>query len=205
MFPNAAGGGPAGGVFKRQWAGLLFTQGAVGFGTSTGGALPVPGGQAGTSQPASGSGSALPPAGAARSALCGRFQPQICAMYQQIATTGRATPQAISLLLRSSPASVAGRMRAPTLLLQGENDSLFGMDQANANYQAIRRNGGPVGMVWFAGGHDGGDQETSRVNSLTAQWFSRWLMPGQPAPPRPARQAARVSPGRPPPASPGSR
>ncbi len=202
LFPNGAGGGPAGGVFKRQWAGLLFTQGAVGFGTSTGGALPVPGGQAGTSQPASGSGSALPPAGAARSALCGRFQPQICAMYQQIATTGRATPQAISLLLRSSPASVAGRMRAPTLLLQGENDSLFGMDQASANYQAIRRNGGPVGMVWFAGGHDGGDQETSRVNSLTAQWFSRWLMPGQPAPPRPAAggpgvtgQAATGQPG----------
>jgi ABC-2 type transport system ATP-binding protein len=187
LFPNAAGGGPAGGVFKRQWAGLLFTQGAVGFGTSAGGALPVPAGQAGASQPgAAGPGPALPPAGAARSALCGRFQPQICAMYQQIASTGRATPQAISLLLRSSPASVADRMRAPTLLLQGENDSLFGMDQANANYQAIHRNGGPADMVWFAGGHDGGDQETVRINSLTAQWFSRWLAPGQPAPPRPA-------------------
>src|SRR5215467_8386860 len=32
LFPNAAGGGPAAGVFKRQWAGLLFTQGSVGFG-----------------------------------------------------------------------------------------------------------------------------------------------------------------------------
>ena len=32
LFPNAAGGGPADGVFKKQWAGLLFTQGAVGFG-----------------------------------------------------------------------------------------------------------------------------------------------------------------------------
>jgi ABC-2 type transport system ATP-binding protein len=190
LFPNGAGGGPAGGVFKRQWAGLLFTQGAVGFGTSAGGALPVP---AGASQPAGGSGSALPPAGSTRSALCGRFQPQICAMYQQIATTGRATPQAISLLLRSSPASVAGRMRAPTLLVQGENDSLFGLDQANANYQAIRRNGGPADMVWFAGGHDGGDQETSRVNSLTAQWFSRWLMPGQHAPPRPATSGLGVT------------
>jgi len=176
LFPNGAGGGPAGGVFKRQWAGLLFTQGSAGFGASAGGALPF---QAGTSQPGgAGPAAALPPAGAARSALCGRFQPQICATYQQIATTGQATPQAISLLLRSSPASVAGRMRAPTLLLQGENDSLFGMDQANANYQAIRRNGGPVNMVWFAGGHDGGDQETTRINALTAQWLSHWLAPG---------------------------
>src|SRR5215468_1022758 len=34
LFPNGAGGGPAGGVFKRQWAGLLFTQGSVGFGSA---------------------------------------------------------------------------------------------------------------------------------------------------------------------------
>src|SRR5215470_15708864 len=32
LFPNAAGGGPASGVFARQWAGLLFTQGSAGFG-----------------------------------------------------------------------------------------------------------------------------------------------------------------------------
>jgi ABC-2 type transport system ATP-binding protein len=201
LFPNGAGGGPAGGVFKRQWAGLLFTQGSAGFGASIGGTLPAQAG--GGSQPGgNGQSPALPPTGTSRSALCGRFQPQICAIYQQIATTGRPTPQALSLLLRSSPASVASRMRAPALLIQGENDSLFGMDQANANYQAIRRNGGPVDMVWFAGGHDGGDQETARLNSLTAQWFDRWLPPGQPAPPRPAAsgqgatgQAATGQPG----------
>src|SRR6516165_11741021 len=77
LFPNGAGGGPAGGVFKRQWAGLLFTQGSVGFGATAQGSAP---GQAGTSQPGgAGPAAALPPAGAARSALCGRFQPQICA------------------------------------------------------------------------------------------------------------------------------
>jgi ABC-2 type transport system ATP-binding protein len=164
LFPNAAGGGPATGVFKRQWAGLLFTQGSVGFGT------PLPG----QGSPAGGAA-----AGAlANRVLCGRFLPSICAMYQQIAQTGRATPSAISLLLRSSPASVAGRMDSPTLLIQGEYDSLFDLRQANANYQAIRRNGAPADMVWFAGGHDGGDQEDSRVNSLMAQWFQRWLAPG---------------------------
>ncbi len=99
-------------------------------------------------------------------------------MYQQVATAGRPTPQAISLLERSSPSSVAGRIDAPTLLIQGESDSLFGLDQANANYRAIRRNGAPVDMVWFAGGHDGGNQETSQVNQLTEQWFERWLRPG---------------------------
>jgi ABC-2 type transport system ATP-binding protein len=110
--------------------------------------------------------------------LCGRFLPSICAMYQQVAQAGQATPAAISLLQRSSPASVASRMDAPTLLIQGQHDSLFGLGQADANYQAIRRNGGPAAMVWFAGGHDGGDQQTGYVDSLTAAWFTRWLAPG---------------------------
>ena len=154
LFPNAASGagvpaGPAGGVFKKQWAGLLFTQGTTPIHEA-----PI------------------------FEALCGRFLPAVCAMYQQVATAGRPTPQAISLLERSSPSSVAGRIDAPTLLIQGESDSLFGLDQANANYRAIRRNGAPVDMVWFAGGHDGGNQETSQVNQLTEQWFERWLRPG---------------------------
>src|SRR5450432_1735566 len=154
LFPDAAGGGPLEGVFKRQWAGLLFTQGTAGFGT---------GGQDAPGQHVA--------------SQCGRFLPRICAIYRQVATLGRPTPAAVSLLQRSSPASVASRIGVPTLLIQGMHDSLFGLDQANANYQAIRRNGAPVDMVWFAGGHDGGDQETSRVNALTEQWFDRWLKP----------------------------
>ena len=163
LFPNAASGagvpaGQADGVFKKQWAGLLFTQGTT--------PLRAPIHDAPTSE------------APIFEALCGRFLPAVCAMYQQVATAGRPTPQAISLLERSSPSSVAGRIDAPTLLIQGESDSLFGLDQANANYRAIRRNGAPVDMVWFAGGHDGGNQETSQVNQLTEQWFERWLRPG---------------------------
>src|SRR5215471_17506207 len=136
LFPN--------GVFARQWAGLLFTQGSAGFGT------PLPG----AGGPGGGQGS--PAAAVRQHVLCGRFLPSICAMYQQIAQTGQATPGATALLLRSSPASVANRMDAPTLLLQGQHDSLFNLRQADANYRAVRRNGGPASMVWFAGGHDGG-------------------------------------------------
>ncbi len=218
LFPNAAGGGPAGGVLKKQWAGLLFAQGAVGFSSGTGGpagagtagggsagAGTAGGGTAAGSQPAAGSSAAsVPGAGgpsaggaAARAAECGRFLSQVCAVYQQVATLGGPTPQAVRLLLRSSPASVAGRIDVPTLLIQGETDSLFGLDQADANYQAIRRNGAPVDMVWFAGGHDGGNQETSRISELTLQWFERWLMPPQ-RPLRPSPAGPRQPGGGPP-------
>ena len=36
LFPDAAGGSPAAGVFKKQWAGLLFTAGSAGLGASRG-------------------------------------------------------------------------------------------------------------------------------------------------------------------------
>jgi ABC-2 type transport system ATP-binding protein len=202
LFPNATGTGPQDGVFKKQWAGLLFTQGAVGFGTGlvagaptarpttpptapptarpTAPATASPAASTTTSKRAA----AVPPSAAQAaptSAQCGRFLPQICAIYQQAAAAGRPTSQAISLLLRSSPASVASRIDVPTLLIQGLNDSLFGLDQADANYADIRHNGAPVDMVWFDGGHDGGDQETARVDELTLQWFDRWLKPAHPS------------------------
>ncbi len=214
LFPNAAGGGPQAGVFKKQWAGLLFTQGSVGFGAAgqpgSGPGLTGPGaagqraaGPGGSGQGAAGQGGAgqQPPGGRAalaEAARCGRFLPLVCAVYRQVATLGKPTPQAISLLLRSSPASVASRIDVPTLLIQGKHDSLFDLAQADANYQAIRRNGGPVDMVWFAGGHDGGNQEASRVDSLTEQWFDRWLKPpNQPFRPGGSRPAvtAGASPG----------
>src|SRR5690242_6911719 len=200
LFPNAAGGGPANwagggpaswagggpanGVFAKQWAGLLFTQGSAGFGTPLPGPASPAAGAAGVG--GSAAGSASPAAAVRQHVLCGRFLPSICAMYQQAAQAGQATPAAISLLQRSSPASVAGRMDAPTLLIQGEHDSLFDLGQADANYRAIRHNGGPAAMVWFAGGHDGGDQQTGYVDSLTAAWFTRWLAPGHAPPASPA-------------------
>jgi ABC-2 type transport system ATP-binding protein len=207
LFPNAAGGGPLGGVFKKQWAGLLFTQGSVGFGAaaragsgaaapgaavSAGSAAAAPGAAARSGQ-AAGPGQGLS-AAAAQAARCGRFLPSVCAIYQRVATLGRATPQAVALLTRSSPASVAGRIDVPTLLIQGETDSLFGLDQANANFQAIRRNGAPADMVWFAGGHDGGDQETARIDKLTLQWFEHWLKPAR-LPFQPGAGGARAGAG----------
>ncbi|MGI8328463.1 alpha/beta fold hydrolase [Actinomadura scrupuli] len=109
---------------------------------------------------------------------CGRFQPSLCAMYQKIAETGLPTPEALATLRRSSPSSVAGRIKAPALLIQGQSDSLFPLDQADANAAAIRKNGTPVSVVWFQGGHDGGEPETGRVQRLVRNWFDQWLRGG---------------------------
>ncbi|HEU5027423.1 MAG TPA: alpha/beta fold hydrolase [Spirillospora sp.] len=113
-----------------------------------------------------------------RGAGCGRFLPSLCAMYQKVAEQGAPTADAIATLRRSSPASVADRIKVPTLLVQGQSDSLFPLDQADANAQAIARNGAPVSVVWYQGGHDGGDPETGRVRGLVRDFFDARLRHG---------------------------
>jgi ABC-2 type transport system ATP-binding protein len=115
------------------------------------------------------------PAGPASTA-CGRFLPSLCSMYQKIAERGRPTADAITTLRRSSPSSVTGRIHVPTLLIQGQADSLFPLDQADDNAHAIT--GAPVKVVWYQGGHDGGEPETARLRALERGWFDRYLKSG---------------------------
>ena len=50
---------------------------------------------------------------------------------------------------------VLGRITAPTLLIQGEADSLFPLSEGEANAAGIAAHGTRVKVVWTAGGHDG--------------------------------------------------
>jgi ABC-2 type transport system ATP-binding protein len=107
--------------------------------------------------------------------VCGRFADDVCAAYSASAATGVPTPEILRLLEASSPASVLDRIEAPTLLLQGQADSLFPLSEGDANARGIAAGGTPVKLVWFAGGHDGGDQEDERLDALTLAWFDRYL------------------------------
>jgi ABC-2 type transport system ATP-binding protein len=70
---------------------------------------------------------------------------------------------------------VASRIDVPTLLVQGQTDSLFTLGQADAAAKAIRANGAPVDVDWIAGGHDGGDTEPQRIDARVTAWFDHYL------------------------------
>lgn len=106
---------------------------------------------------------------------CGRFEKQICAMYDRVAESGTPDAQARAMLEERSPSAVGDRIKVPTLLVQGQSDSLFPLDQADAAAKAIRANGAPVDVDWIAGGHDGGDMETGRIQERVRSWFDRYL------------------------------
>ncbi|CBG72914.1 putative X-Pro dipeptidase/ABC transporter [Streptomyces scabiei 87.22] len=106
---------------------------------------------------------------------CEKFETRLCEMYQRVAESGRPDAEAVKLLAARSPEAVGDRIKVPTLLMQGQTDSLFPLGQADAAAEAIKANGAPVDVDWISGGHDGGDMETSRVQARTRAWFDRYL------------------------------
>jgi len=114
---------------------------------------------------------------AAQAGACGRFAPDLCAGYQQAAQTGEPGPGLVALLRASSPAGVLDRITAPTLISQGEDDSLFTLAQADENATGIAARGTPVRVVWRSGGHDGGTSTAELVASLEG-WFDPVLLHG---------------------------
>ncbi|GAA3869738.1 alpha/beta fold hydrolase [Saccharothrix violaceirubra] len=168
------------GVFKRSWAGIFFAAGL------TGGDLASPGqeaaepgrdddGQQAAEVPQTGTGTERPTTPRTpTNGSCGRFAPTVCAAYTEVATTGKAGRTTLDVLRRASPATVAGSITAPTLLVQGEQDTLFGLDQADANARQISANGTKVKTIWYSGGHDGGSPGPE-LRARIADWLAYHL------------------------------
>ncbi|MEV5015124.1 alpha/beta fold hydrolase [Streptomyces sp. NPDC053780] len=123
---------------------------------------------------------------------CEKFEPALCRMYQRVAEKGAPDAEAVKLLQERSPQAVGDRIDVPTLLAQGQTDSLFPLGQADAAAKAIRANGAPVDVDWVSGGHDGGDLEADRVEARTGAWFDRHLKGDESAGTGPAFRVSRT-------------
>lgn len=121
-----------------------------------------------------------------------RFEPALAAMYDRVAESGTPDAAARALLEQRSPSAVADRIKVPTLLVQGQTDSLFTLAQSDAAEKAIRANGAPVDVDWIAGGHDGGDMEGDRVQTRVRAWFDRYLKDDKAADTGPAFRVTRT-------------
>ncbi|MFJ4618020.1 alpha/beta fold hydrolase [Streptomyces sp. NPDC088812] len=123
---------------------------------------------------------------------CANFEPALCAMYQRVAESGTPDDAARAILQARSPSAVADRIDVPTLLIQGQTDSLFTLAQSDAAEKAISAGGAPVDVDWIAGGHDGGDLETDRVRARVTSWFDRYLKEDEAADTGPAFRVTRT-------------
>ncbi|WP_328364201.1 CocE/NonD family hydrolase [Streptomyces sp. NBC_00445] len=123
---------------------------------------------------------------------CDKFETRLCEMYDRVAESGTPDAEARQLLEERSPSAVGDRIKVPTLLMQGQTDSLFPLGQADAAAKAIRANGAPVDVDWISGGHDGGDLEASRLNARVDSWFDRYLKDDKSADTGPAFRITRT-------------
>ncbi|MFJ8463960.1 CocE/NonD family hydrolase [Streptomyces swartbergensis] len=100
------------------------------------------------------------------------------------------TAELLAFARRVSPASYLHRVKTPTLLVQGQADTLFNLNEATATYRTLRAQGAPVKMIWQSWGHSGGltgpaaageldlskgNLETSYVGRRVLAWFDRHL------------------------------
>ena len=88
-----------------------------------------------------------------------------------------------------SPVSYLSRVKAPTLLIQGQADSLFNLNEAAATYRTLTAQGTTAKMIWQSWGHSGGitdpasgeldlskgNLESSYVGRRILSWFDRYL------------------------------
>jgi ABC-2 type transport system ATP-binding protein len=134
------------GVFKQRWASLLF---------SAAGGRGSPDGQNRTQD------------------ICGRFTRELCTAYLAASETGQPNNRIIDLLDESSPAGVLAKITAPTLIIQGEDDTLFPLDHADANARGLPAST-PAAMKWVTGGHDRDVVIDDLLPDLKT-WFGRYL------------------------------
>ena len=149
--------GAATGPFKQVWASRFFVSSV---------ASRTAGGTATTSDP-----------------TCGRFDPTICRLFLQASATGSPSPQLLQLLRAHSPAPLLAGLHAPTLLIQGMGDSLFGVDQADATARTLAAQGTPVAVRWMDGGHDGPSSTADDDLAVQRTWLDHYIGPAtKPAP-----------------------
>ena len=77
------------------------------------------------------------------------------------------------------------KIKVPTLISQGTVDTLFDLTQGHRNFMALKKNGIPLKMMWFCGGHGvcnvdsdgsgGAIASSPHVAERQLQWFDRYL------------------------------
>lgn len=108
---------------------------------------------------------------------CGSFSDAWCSAYRSAALTGVPTKAQAALMADVSPLNYVSKITVPTLLTQGQADSLFPLSESAANAKKIlsAHPRTSLSMIWHAGGHDGGLNESAYLDIQTLKWLSKYL------------------------------
>lgn len=109
---------------------------------------------------------------------CGTFTDIWCSAYTNAALNGKPNDADSQLLASVSPINYVKSISAPTLLSQGQADSLFPLNESFNTAKAINKANPqlPLSMIWHAGGHDGGFDQAQYLRDQYLRWFEKHLL-----------------------------
>ncbi len=109
----------------------------------------------------------------------GRQDPHFYDTLVNGAATGTVPQSDLDWYASKGPGDLVNQIKAPTLFLQGTVDTLFPLDEAVANFNAVRSHGVPTKMIWYCGGHGAcftGEDDQSYLDMRVLDWFDRYLL-----------------------------
>ena len=117
---------------------------------------------------------------------CPNFATFVCPTLAYAAATGTLTTYQTNQLRHASVTDYMRKITVPTLIVQGQSDTLFNLNEGVANYRALKAQGTPTKMIWMNGGHSGpaapGELETGspdpaaqHVTGRIAAWLDHYL------------------------------
>ena len=109
---------------------------------------------------------------------CGTFTQAWCDAYTHAAINGVPSASEEKLLASVSPKNYVSAIKAPTLLSQGQADSLFPLNESVNTAKAIAKAHPqlPLSLIWHAGGHDGGISQADYLRDQYLLWFKKNLL-----------------------------
>ncbi len=123
----------------------------------------------------------------ARLVGCPNFADFVCPALSYAASTGTVDPPTTAALRHASVSSYISKVKIPTLILQGQGDTLFNINEAVANYNALKKQGTVTKMVWQHWGHSESkpapgeidianpDPATQYETKRISDWFDHYL------------------------------
>jgi predicted acyl esterase len=149
------------GVEKKEWTSLFFADGVAGEKDS-------------------------PPAATdPQPETCPNFDPRVCPAKTEMDALGYPDADTLALARHASVASYISRIRIPTLIAQGEQDTLFNLQESVATYQSLRKQGTPAKLIWQSWGHsnstpapgelDMAHPQNSYEGQVVLAWFGHYL------------------------------
>ncbi|MEA2457206.1 MAG: hypothetical protein QOC95_178, partial [Thermoleophilaceae bacterium] len=93
----------------------------------------------------------------ARNVGCPNFDDRACGSKAQMDATGAPNDATLLFARHASVESFVSDIKIPTLLAQGQGDTLFNLQEAVATYRSLKSQGTPVKMIWQSWGHSTSD------------------------------------------------